>query len=464
MSRVAKTFFFIGIAILFVNLSLHGQEVRVLTLKSCLEEARLNYPSIKAKQAEVFGQEKKLSASKTEYLPALLAGGQVNYATANSLNGAYISNEGLSTSISGGIHPQNNYNPVFGSFGTLEVDWKVFTFGKVAANVNTAKSALNSSQADYENEIFQHQVRVADAYLLALVTEKLSIAQENNLKRAQRLQEVIRAGALAGLKAGADSSFAAAEVSKAKLLFLESKKNELAQLIRLAELIGEKNDIRVDSAVFFSQLPLDFSTDTVHANQLPAVKYFHTLVNFRQSRSIAIRRSYAPSILLTGIGYARGSGISNKDNSYNESFSAGVPFQVYNYYAGISVRMNILNYAKVNREYKSELFEMEKAQHLYEEAELKADKQLELANIQLTLARQQADEAPLQFNAALASYRQSSARYRSGFGTIADLAQNFYILNRADVDKSISFNNVWRAVLIKAAAAGNLSYLTNQIN
>ncbi len=126
--------------------------------------------------------------------------------------------------------------------------------------------------------------------------------------------------------------------------------------------------------------------------------------------------------------------------------------------------MNILNYAKVNREYKSELFEMEKAQHIYEEAELRASKQLELANMQLTLARQQADEAPVQYNAALASYHQSSARYRSGFGTIADLAQNFYILNRADVDKSISVNNVWRAVLLKAAAAGNLSYLTNQIN
>src|SRR5580704_10341604 len=219
MGHIAKTAFVTGIAILFANSSSLGQAVRVFTLKSCLEEARLNYPSLKAKQAEVHGQEKKFSASKTEYLPALLAGGQINYATANSLNGAYISNEGLSTSISGGIHDQNNYNPIFGSFGTIEVDWKVFNFGKVTANVDVAKSALSTSQADYENEIFQHQVRVADAYLLALITGKLSIAQENNLKRAQRLQEVIRAGAISGLKAGADSSFAAAEVSKAKLLY-----------------------------------------------------------------------------------------------------------------------------------------------------------------------------------------------------------------------------------------------------
>ncbi len=201
----------------------------------------------------------KFSASKTEYLPALLAGGQINYATANSLNGAYISNEGLSTSVSGGIRDQNNYNPVFGSFGTIEVDWRVFNFGKVTANVNAAKSALSSSKADFENEIFQHQIKVIDAYLLALVMEKISVAQENNLKRAQRLQEVIRAGALAGLKAGADSSFAVAEVSKAKLLYLESKKNAQTQLIRLAELIGEKdNAIGIDSARFFSAIPTGF--------------------------------------------------------------------------------------------------------------------------------------------------------------------------------------------------------------
>jgi len=451
-------------AILIATATLHGQEVRVLTLKNCLDEARINYPLIKAKQAEVQGQEKKFSASKTEYLPALLAGGQVNYATSNSLNGAYISNEGLSTSISGGIHEQNNYNPVFGSFGTIEVDWKAFNFGKVAANVGVAKSAWNSAQADYENEIFQQQVKVADAYLLALVGEKLSIVQENNLKRAQRLQEVVRAGAVSGLKAGADSSFAAAEVSKAKLLYLESKKNEYSQLIRLAELIGEKNDIVIDSARFFLQLPHDFPTDTLNIGHVPELKYFRALVNFRESRSVAIRRSYAPSILLTGIGYARGSGISNKNNSYSDSFSSGVPFQVYNYYAGVSFRMNLLNYTRINREYKSEVFEIQKAQYVYEEAELKAYKQLELANIQLALARQQADEAPVQFNAALASYRQAGARYRSGFGTIADLAQNFYLLNRADVDKSIAFNNVWRAVLLKAAATGNLFYMTSQIN
>lgn len=461
--RFGRSFFVAAIAVLTTDLSLQGQ-VRVLTLKGCLEEARLNYPSIKAKLAEVAGQSKKLGASKTEYLPALLAGGQLNYATANSLNGAYISNEGLSTSISGGIHPQNNYNPVFGSFGTIEVDWKVFNFGKVIANVEVARSALNLSQADYENEIFQQEVKVADAYLLALVAEKLSVAQENNLERARHLHDVIRAGAASGLKAGADSSFAAAEVSKAKLLYLESKKNEFSQLIALAELIGEKKAIVIDSALFFSQLPQDFSTDTLSFGQLPSLRYFQRVVNVGESRSIAIRRSYAPSILLTGIGYARGSGISNKNNSYDDRFSAGVPFQVYNYYAGISFRMNLLSYARINREYKSELFEVQRARYVYEEAELKADKQMELANVQFALARQQAEEAPIQFNAALASYRQSDARYRAGLGTIADLAQNFYLLNRSDVDKSIAFNNVWRAVLLKAAAAGNLSYLTRQIN
>ena len=437
----------------------------VLSLKECIEQAKANYPLIKAKQAQVAGEEKRFQSSKTEYLPQFLVGGQINYGTNNSLNGAFYPNEGMSTGLSGGIRTENIYDGVFGSFGTLQLDWKAVNFGKVAANVNAAKSAVEASKADYENEIFQHLIRVADAYFLTSVAEKISAAQENNLERAQKLYTATRAQALSGLKAGADSSFAAAEVSKAKLLFLDSKKNERAQRIRLAELIGVKGDaVRADTARFFSEIPSDFVSDTINIKSIPFVKLYQSQMNFRQARATAIQRSYAPSISLTGIGFARGSGVSNKDNSYRTDFSSGVNFQVYNYVAAVSIRMNLLNFAKVRNDYRRELFETDKARYLEEEAELKSTNQLEIANMQYNFARQQAQEAPIQLTAAQASYRQSNARYESGLATMPELAQSFYILNRAEVDKSIAINNVWRAILFKAAAAGNLSYLTNQIN
>lgn len=453
-------------SLLLATLPLQAQDAgHALSLKECLDQARVNYPSIKAKQAQVAGEERRLQSSKTEYLPQFLVGAQINYGTNNSVNGAFYPNEGLSTGVSGGIRTENIYDGVFGSFGTLQVDWRAFNFGKVAANVNAAKSAVEVSKADYENELFQHLVKVADAYFLTSVAEKISEAQQNNLERAQQLYVATRAQSLSGLKAGADSSFAAAESSKARLLFLESRKNERAQRIRLAELIGVRGDaVQVDTARFFSDVPSDFTTDSVDLKNIPFVKYYQSQMNLRQARATAIRRSYAPSISLTGIGFARGSGVSNKDNSYRTDFSSGVNFQVYNYLAAVSIRMNILNFAKVKNDYRAEQFEMNKARYLEEEAELKSFNQIENANMQFNLAQQQAKEAPVQLSSALASYRQSQARYQSGLGTMPELAQSFYILNRAEVDKSIAINNVWRAILLKAAAAGNLSYLTNQIN
>ncbi len=444
---------------------LFSQSPDMLSMQRCLELARRNYPSIRAKEADLRSQEMKLLSSKTEYLPALNAGGQINYATNNGVNGTAYPNDGMSVNVSGGIRPVNIYTPVFGSFATLEANWKVFNFGKVAANVDVARSAVRVSQADFDNEVFQHQIKVADAYLLSLVMMKISSAQSNNLERAEKVYSITKAAVNAGLKAGTDSSFAAAEVSKARLLFLDSRRNELTQLIRLAELMGEtSSDISIDSSRFFNDPPKDFDADTSRLSSSPIAKLYHSRWEYRLSRSTAIKRSYAPSISLVGIGFARGSGISNQDNTFRRDFSSGVGFQAYNYLAAVSFKMNLLNFPRVHDDFRSEMYEAQRDQMLYQEAKLKTGKQLDVSNVQLTIARQQADEAPIQFAAARSAYQQASSRYNSGLSTLAELAQSFYNLNRAEIDTSIAINNVWRAVLQKAAAAGDLSYFTNQVN
>jgi outer membrane protein TolC len=63
---------------------------------------------------------------------------------------------------------------------------------------------------------------------------------------------------------------------------------------------------------------------------------------------------------------------------------------------------------------------------------------------------------------ARSAFNQSQGRYNSGLATLVELAQNFYVLNRAEVDISIANNNVWRALLLKAAATGDISIFTTQ--
>jgi len=59
--------------------------------------------------------------------------------------------------------------------------------------------------------------------------------------------------------------------------------------------------------------------------------------------------------------------------------------------------------------------------------------------------------------AATEAYQQKSILYKNGLTTIAEVTQALYALNRAETDRDIAFTNVWQALLLKVAAAGELT-------
>ncbi|WP_229214340.1 TolC family protein [Dyadobacter flavalbus] len=432
-------------------------------LQEILEKGKQNYPFLKAKQAEIQHTENRIKSAKTDYLPALIVQDQYTFATSNSVTGAYWPNEGSAISPSGGIRSENIYTGTFGSFTTALADWRFFNFGKVKANVKSAKAELSRNQADYENELFQHQVRIADAYLVLLINQKLVEAQRQNLERALVFKRVTDAAVSSGMRPGVDSSLSAAEYAKAQLLLLESQRSEKAQRLRLSELTGTLQDsIEVDSMGFYSQLPvIHDQPDSFLKN--PALRFSQAQIDVSLARSLAVRKSYLPSISLLAAGWARGSGISNKDDSYRTDFASGVGYQVYNYLFGISTRWNLTNIAKVRNDYKSEQFQVERFKELYETQKLQLDRQLREAQMQLQLSLEQARLTPVQLGAAQRAYNQAEARYQSGLTDLFTLAQSVNALNRAEIDKFVTNGNVWRALLMKAAAAGDMSLFLNQI-
>lgn len=195
---------------------LHAQMV---DLPALLEQSKASYPLIKARQMEVESAEQDLSVSRSEYIPRLAVQHQYTYGTSNSVAGSFYPNPAV-ISPSGSIRPENTYVATWGSFTSTIMEWNVFNFGKVSANVSSAKAGLATTQAAYENELFQHQVRLADAYLLTLISQQLTRIQESNLQRAYRFKEVVAAAVRSGLRAGVDSSLAYAEYAKAEMLLL----------------------------------------------------------------------------------------------------------------------------------------------------------------------------------------------------------------------------------------------------
>lgn len=455
-----RSHWFTFLLVAFMSAQAGAQQLR---LHEALEQGKGNFPFLKAKRAEIHSAESRIKSVKTDYLPAFIVQDQYTYATSNSVAGAFLPNEGSALSPSGGIRPENHYTPTFGSFTTAMVDWKVFNFGKVKAQVNAAKADLARSQADYENELFQHQVKIIDAYLLLLINQKLVDAQRQNLERASIFKRVTDAAVSSGMRPGVDSSLAAAEYAKAQLLLLESQRSEKAQRLRFSELTGELRDsVQVDTMGFYSQLPIVPGGATSLLKN-PALRFAQAQVDASLARSLAVKRSFLPSISLVGAGWGRGSGISNKDDSFHTDFSSGVKYQVFNYLVGVSTRWNLTGILKVRNDYHAEQFQVERFKSLYQTQQLQLDRQERESEIQFQLSLAQARLTPVQLAAARTAFNQAEARYQSGMTDLFTLAQSVNALNRAEVDKFVTNGNAWRSLLLKAAAAGDLSMFLNQI-
>jgi hypothetical protein len=64
--------------------------------------------------------------------------------------------------------------------------------------------------------------------------------------------------------------------------------------------------------------------------------------------------------------------------------------------------------------------------------------------------------------AASDAYLQRSVLYKNGLTNIVEVTQTLYSLNRAETDRDLSINNVWQALLLKAAASGDFGLFINE--
>lgn len=441
---------------------LHGQG---MDLDTVLAVSRDRYPLLKARAASVAGAGRDVKASQSEYIPRLSVQHQYTYSTNNSVTGSFYPNGGTVISPSGGIRAANIYDGTFGSFTSALLEWNVINFGKVSANVKTSRACLAVEQAAYENEVFQHEVRVSDAYLLLLIGQKLAVIQRANLLRAAQFRAVVDAGVRAGMRAGADSALAHAEQSKAQLLLLESERNARAQQYQLMALLAEsgRDSLAIDSMMFYTALPVRQDTAVAALAQSPLLRLYRARTAATQWRSKSIGRSFLPSVSIIAAGWARGSGVSNTDDRYRTDFSSGTKYQVYNYLFGVSTRWTLSDYGAIRQRHKGEEQRVVRDREVYAEQVLQQQRQWREAEMQYSVARAQAQTAPVQLAAAQQAYSQASARYRSGLTDLPTLLQSMVTLNRAEADVAIAYSNVWRSLLLMAAVQGDLSLFLNAI-
>ncbi len=149
------------------------------------------------------------------------------------------------------------------------------------------------------------------------------------------------------------------------------------------------------------------------------------------------------------------------ESTYNSSYGSGVDPTRYNYLFGVGFVWNITNPFRVHYQVKSQQFISEQFQNEYNLVEDQLHDQQILAETRISNALKNYREVPVEVSAANDAYIQKYTLYKNGLANIVDFTQALFTLNRAEVDRDITYNNVWQALLFKAAATGDFGIFIN---
>ncbi len=112
----------------FVSENLLAQTV---TLSNALERSIQNFEKIKAKEAVVKAAKENITYQKSTYLPDFTLMAQQSYGTINAINGPMYSFGGLGSAATSMPLQDQNWNAAFGSLYLANINWNLFTFGKI---------------------------------------------------------------------------------------------------------------------------------------------------------------------------------------------------------------------------------------------------------------------------------------------------------------------------------------------
>jgi len=443
-------------------------ESQVLTLKDAIQTALNNYGTIKAKADYVKASQASAKETSLEYLPDLNAGMQNVYGTANGQFGPLYALRGLSAASSGPIFLSQNWNAAFGALYVANINWDFFTFGRAHEKNKVAEAEVAQQANDLEQEKFQHEVRVAATYLNLLAAQRLMLSQQKNLDRANALRTVVVARTKNGLNAGVDSSLANAEVSSAKIALTNAIDFEQEQANQLALLMDIPPQDFILDTLFVNRIPASlYDSLMVREVEHPVLKFYQSRINVSRQQEKYYDRFKYPVVSLFGVLQSRGSGFGEKystlnPNDYSKSYWSGIKPTNSNYLIGVGVTWNLTSLMRIHQQVISQEWTSKGLENEYEVVDQQIKAQTVLADQKIKNAIANYREAPVQMKAASDAYLQKSVLYKNGLTDIVNVTQALYTLNRAETDRDISVNNVWQALLLKAAASGDFTLFMNE--
>ncbi|HEY4109951.1 TolC family protein [Puia sp.] len=453
----------IGLFLLMPSLSLFAQQ-RKYSLRDFIDSAQRHLPVLLQKQALVDAAKAGVTDARHAFLPTSYIGDEVTAGTDNSIPGSYIS-FGIIPSSSSGVRSSNLYQSAIGNIGFFYNQYELLDFGLKKATVHNAQAYLQVTQADRDREAYLIKWQVARLYLDILKSEfQLAIDQENT-SRYDTVFTVIRAVTESGIKPGADSSLAKAELSKARTTYNQT----LGGIRQLQQQLSYLSGIPVD------EVGIDTSNTRTYLSGLnaaanpaagaganPLIDFFDKEKALYLQREQLVKKSYLPRVLINGVGWARGSSIDYTDN-YKSSAASGLGYQRFNYLAGLTLEYDLFNI--VHRRDKERIarnnalasdYGLQQEQLSLQNVGNKADEAIRTATRNLV-------EIPVQIGAAEDAFNQKTAQYKAGIINLVDLTNASFVLYRSQSDYVQTLSDWLLANLDKYSASGSLDQFIQSI-
>ncbi|MDM8175788.1 TolC family protein [Olivibacter sp. 47] len=163
----------------------------------------------------------------------------------------------------------------------------------------------------------------------------------------------------------------------------------------------------------------------------------------------------------------RGSGFrsdyASNQQAFTQNYFDGIKPSRSNYLIGIGLTWNLTQPLRISKQVKGQTFTNQALTDEFELANQQIRAQLVLADTKIENALSNYREVPTQVKAASDAFLQKSVLYKNGLTNLVDVTQALYALIRAETDRDIAYNNVWQALLYKAAASGDFSLFVNKI-
>src|SRR6201996_5155114 len=432
--------------LLFISAAANAQQS--VSLIQLLNTVDKNAPTLITDSSAVHIRQAQAAETRNNWLPNLKLNYQADIGTSNNVIGPYFG-FGIIPSSSGGVHTTNVTTALSTNLGIAAFDWEIYNFGYYGAQNKVARSDINVEQSNFEQSKYQLEAYTITNYLRLLSLQDYLTIQYRNIQRNQEILRSISSLTKSGVRPGVDTSIANAELSKARLNYIELN-DQLKQVqLQLSAISGlPYQNILADTSIENQLISLPVQPFVVDTAKHPLINYYQSIYQNSKEREDLVKKQYNPKISLEAAAWSRGSSVDANDN-FN-SLSSGFGFDRDNYLVGVGVSYNLFDLRRKQLKLRTQKTETDYARNKLEEQKALLAASANQANEEMETARQRLQEIPKQLKAANDGYRQKLSLYRSGLTDIIELDAALNILYRAETDYAQAKYDFGRALFNQA--------------